>query len=421
MLASVFQFGFESEGLIRWMQDGHNLPRGPLGVLVYLAFVPFYAWCPKRHRATYLWTSSLLAVWLTLGSAYTLTLIALTLLNLAVVRICGRPRAVPAGGVVLVGVYGALLVHPQPFWLPPVEEPLYFYLHWAGIGYLFLRGYHLLIDRSAGTLGRASLSELTAFLLFAPTLRMGPLFRYQAFAEQLRKGPAAYRHVRAAAGRLVTGLLRLGILAVLMDRLPMKTLFEAPETLEGLQLLAHIYAAPMSIYLWISAYLDFAIAVGYVLGFRVPDNFNYPWRATSIAEFWRRWHITLGEWIRDYVYIPLGGNRRHVFFNYTVSFFVVGIWHGTYLSYVLWGLSQGVGLAVRRMWHVHFERMRQVGSPLYAGLRAMRLVAGPLNVIACWLLTFHYQIFTLCLFLDEHHTWRRLGPRLLQAIGIDVG
>jgi len=419
MLGALVQFGFWADGCIRWVQDGYNLPRTPLGVLVYLLFVPFYWLCPPRHRAAYLWTSSLAAALLTLGPAYALTLTALTLINLTVVQLGGRPGRAALGGLVLAGVYGTLLLRPQPFWLPPVDEPLYFYLHWAGIGYLFLRGWHLLMDRANGTLGHARPSELAAFLLFAPTLRMGPLYRYQVFAVQMREGPAVHRNFPAAAGRLVTGAVRLAAMTVLMDALPMETLFGAPQTLTGPQLLAHIYAAPMSIYLWISGYLDWAVAVGYALGFRVPDNFNYPWRATSIAEFWRRWHITLGQWIRDYVYIPLGGNRRHIFLNYTVSFLIVGLWHGAYFSYVLWGLSQGVGLAFRRLWHLRFERLRQERSPLYARLRALRLVASPLNVAACWVLTFHYQIFTIALFLDEHHTWRRLGPRLLQLLGID--
>jgi D-alanyl-lipoteichoic acid acyltransferase DltB (MBOAT superfamily) len=420
MLGALVEFGLWSDGCIRWMQDGYNLPRGPLGVLVYLVFAIAYGRIPARHRSTYLWVTSLATALFTLGPAYTATLGCLTLLNLGVVHLFGRPRRVTAGGLILIGIYAVVLLNPQPVWLPRVEAPLYFYLHWAGIGYLFLRGYHVLIDRAKGTLGSATWSELSAYLLFAPTLRMGPLYRYQAFAEQMHRGPGAYRSLARAAGRLVTGLVRLAGMLVLMDKLPASTLFSAPETLGHVELLAHLYAAPMAIYLWISGYLDLAIGVGYALGFRVPDNFNYPWRAVSIAEFWRRWHMTLGQWIRDYVYIPLGGNRRHVFFNYTVSFFVVGLWHGTYVSYMLWGLSQGMGLAVRREWHLRLEALRERGNVWYGRLRKCYLAQSPISRGLGWLLTFHYQILTINLFLDEDHAWRLLGPRLLQLIGIDL-
>jgi len=110
-----------------------------------------------------------------------------------------------------------------------------------------------------------------------------------------------------------------------------------------------------------------------------------------------------------------------VFFNYTASFFIVGLWHGTYLSYLLWGLSQGVGLAVRRIWHLRFEALRERHSPWYHRLRAMGLIDSPLSRGLSWLLTFHYQILTICLFLDEQHSWRLLGPRLLLILGIEIG
>ena len=420
ILGAAVQWGLWADGCIRLMEGGHNLARGPLGILLYLVFAPGYWLVPARHRATYLWSTSLLTVLVSLGPAYALMLTALLALSLTIVRLCGHPGRVALGGAILAAVYLALILYPQPPFLPAVREPLYFYLHWAGIGYLFLRSYHLLIDSAKGLITSTSVGEFLAYLLFAPTLRMGPIYRFGDFAAQMHEGATRYRNFPAAAGRLITGAIRLAIMGVLVDKLPMEKLFDEPASLSTPMLILHIYAAPMAIYFWISAYIDWSIAVGYVLGFRVPDNFNYPWRSTSIAEFWRRWHITLGLWIRDYLYIPLGGNRRHVFFNYTVAFLFVGLWHGTYPSYALWGLSQGVGLAVRRMWSQTWKQSQENATPLYRRLEKLKLVNSPLNAALSWLLTFNYQIVTISIFLDEKHTWWLLGRHLLKIVGIEL-
>src|SRR4029078_12136352 len=143
-------------------------------------------------------------------------------------------------------------------------------------------------------------------------------YRYPDFAGQLEREPRAHREVRAAILRFVTGFVRLGALGLLAQHASTQRLFNDPGSLSAWRFLASLYATPLGIYLWISAYVDFAVGMGRLMGFTVPENFNYPWISTSIANFWRRWHMTMGAWLRDYIYIPLGGNRRHVFFNYFI-------------------------------------------------------------------------------------------------------
>jgi len=421
-LAAAVEWGFWADGCIRLIQDGHNVPRGPLGLLLYLPFVTCYWFMPARWRPTYLWSTSLLLALVTLGPAYVITITGLTLVSLGIVRQCATPSRLRIGIVLFIMAYLSLLIWPQPAWLPSISdpEPLYFYLHWAGIGYLFLRCYHVLTDVAAGKMATPNASEFLAYLLFAPTLRMGPLYRYKVFIEQLHTGPAAYRSVLRALGRLATALLRLGIMTALLDALPPKILFGSPDTLSAGLLLIHMYVAAMTIYLWISACIDLSIGMGCVLGFDVPDNFNYPWRATSIDDFWRRWHITLGAWLKDYIFIPLVRHRWHYFLSFTLTFLFCGLWHGTYLSYMLWGLSQGIAMGTRRWWGQIWRQQRESKSALYNGLAKLRLVDSPVNIALCWLVTFHYQILTINVFLDEQHTWRNLGPRLLALIGLDV-
>lgn len=420
----VFDLLQHGDGWLHLVRDGHDLARGPLGLMLYLPLALLTPAVPHNIRSAYLIGTSLLLAFVTLGPGYALTLVTLGVLGAATVRLCGTPGRYRLGVVGLLAVNAALLFEPQPPWLPPVnrpplDEPLYFYIHWAGIGYLFLRTLHVLIDVGTGRLIRPAASEFFAYLLFAPTLRMGPIYRFPEFAAQLRSDLAATRAAGPAATRFATGLLRLGVMAALLGRFPPAQLFADRETVFALpaaEFIARLYVAPLSIYLWISGYVDLAVGMGRLMGFTVPENFCYPWRSTSIAEFWRRWHLTLGSWLRDYVYIPLGGNRRHVAFNYLVTFLVCGLWHGTYWSYIFWGLSQGAGLAIRREWVLAWERQREAGTPLYTRLRRWRLVASPLNAGIGWLLTCHYQLLTIAWFMDEKHAGRFIGERLLSLV-----
>ena len=109
-------------------------------------------------------------------------------------------------------------------------------------------------------------------------------------------------------------------------------------------------AYTLQIYFDFSGYSDMAIGLGYMLGFKFLENFNYPYIAKTVQDFWRRWHISLSSWFRDYVYIPLGGNRKgNVYVNLFIVFFVTGLWHGASWNFVLWGLWHGIFLVIERI------------------------------------------------------------------------
>ncbi|UCD27910.1 MAG: MBOAT family protein [Planctomycetota bacterium] len=419
ILATTIQFAFRPDGLIHFMQDGYDLPRGPLGLLLYLPFVGLFWLIRPKYRTAYLILSSLLLSLITLGHGYTLAIAALAIIGLIFVREFAIPARPWPGIAILTVIYAALLYCPQPSWLPPVEKPFYFYLHWAGIGFIFLKTVHVIFDVSNGKLPAPTTGGFLAYLLFAPTLRMGPIYRYDDFSQQLQDNHLRNLKIGGGLLRIFVGLVRLGIMAVVMDKFPFDTLFANPQNMSFGQMMPLLYAAPMSIYLWISGYIDLSIGIGRLMGFRVPENFNYPWRATSIAEFWRRWHITLGAWLRDYLYIPLGGNRRHVPINYIIIFLFTAVWHGTYLGYICWGLSQGIGMTVWRYWSRYWQKQRENNTQFYRIFARARLVNSPINIGLAWLLSFHYQIVTIAWFMDENHQLRLVGQRFIELLGFN--
>ena len=420
ILAEAFEIAFRPDGWVHFVVEGRSVTRGPVGVLLYLALVPAYWFVPRAHRSAYLIASSLLLALVTLGHAYTITLAALALIGLAVVRGCGTPARRRLGAGLLVAWFTALLLYPQPPWLPQARETelLYFYLHWAGIGYLFLKTLHVLADVAAGRTPQPAAGDFLAYLLFAPTLRMGPIYRYGEFTRQLHGDPRRYRNPGTAALRLCTGLLRLGIMMALLEQFPLEQLFHEPQTLSAGELVVRIYLAPMTFYLWVSGYIDLTISVGRTMGFAVPENFNYPWRATDISDFWRRWHITLGDWLRDYIFIPLVRRRWHFAVAFIATFLFIGIWHAPWPCYLLWGLGQGIGLTVRRFWLQFWKRRRQGGSPLYQRLARARLVGSPVSIALSWLVTFHYEIATLTIGIDVHHAGRLIFRRVTDLLGL---
>ena len=418
LAASPITFAVRPEGWIHSIQGGFDVPRGPVGVLIYLCFVPFFWIVPRRWRAHYLVFSSLLLTLATVGPAFVLTLSILALAGWALVRAFAEDRLYWAGLILLVGAYAAVILHPQPAWLPAVDEPLYFYVHWAGLGYMFLKTVHVLNERSRHKLGPIGMWDWLAYILFAPSLRMGPLYRYPDFTEQMHGDLARHRQLGQAAKRMLSGIIRLVILAALVDRknFPIDVLLNDPWQLSNPAFVLRIYLAPLCFFLWLSGYIELGIGIGRAMGFVVPENFNYPWFSVNIAEFWQRWHITLGSWLRDYVFNPLIRRRWHYFWAFTLTFLLCGLWHGNYWCYVIWGTAQGVGLAVLRLWSQYWKSQRTRQTPLFRRLLAWRLVNSPLNAGAAWLLTFHYEVATILIGMDLQHAGRNVGLRAWQAV-----
>ena len=189
------------------------------------------------------------------------------------------------------------------------------------------------------------------FVTFFPQLVAGPIVRANHFLPFLnpfvRHFSPTYEKFSTGVFFIFNGLFKkLGadwIGANLVDRV-----YSAPDMYSSLEILAGIYGYAFQIYGDFSGYTDIAIGSAMILGFNLTENFNRPYQSSSITEFWRRWHISLGSWFRDYLYISLGGNRNHVYTNLLITMFLCGLWHGASYNFVLWGVYHGVFLALER-------------------------------------------------------------------------
>ena len=182
----------------------------------------------------------------------------------------------------------------------------------AGISFHTFQSLSYTIDVYRGRL-RATRSVLSfaTFVLFFPQLVAGPIVRAQDLLPQLAELPELELSA-ATSGlfRIVVGLFKKIALADTLALAIVDRVFEAPERFSGLEVLGGVYGYALQIYLDFSGYSDMAIGLAFLLGFRFPQNFDAPYQAPNISEFWRRWHMSLSFWLRDYLYIPLGGNRK---------------------------------------------------------------------------------------------------------------
>ena len=220
------------------------------------------------------------------------------------------------------------------------------------------------IDVARGGLDPVPLLDFAVYVAFFPYLLAGPIARAAEFLPQLR-GPRDPRSVDAArAFRLIVGgLAKKVLIADYLATHLVNGLFTAPDQYSSWETLVGIYAYAVQIYCDFSGYTDIALGVALLLGFELPENFAAPYTARSVREFWRRWHITLSTWLRDYLYIPLGGNRggrRKTTRNLMLTMLLGGLWHGAAWTYVLWGGLHGVALVVE---HGARDRRRRAGLP----------------------------------------------------------
>ena len=194
--------------------------------------------------------------------------------------------------------------------------------------------------------------DLAAYVAMFPQLIAGPIVRYSDIASQLEHRTHSLADVAAGARRFVLGLGKKVLLANVFYELI--TTFKASGDRSVLFYWLYAVACVLNIYFDFSGYSDMAIGLGRIFGFRYLENFDYPYISASITEFWRRWHMSLGSWFRDYVYIPLGGNRvskTKWLRNILVVWLLTGLWHGAAWNFVLWGLFFAVFLTAEKLWY----------------------------------------------------------------------
>lgn len=199
---------------------------------------------------------------------------------------------------------------------------------------------------------KTTLANIALYISLFPQLIAGPIVRYNDIVGQIKDRVSSFSLFRSGIQRFVLGLFKKVIIANTCGELADIIFANSFDTLSTSTAWLGIIAYTFQIYFDFSGYSDMAIGLGRMFGFRILENFNFPYIAKSIQEFWRRWHISLSTWFRDYVYIPLGGNRKgasKTYFNLITVFFLTGLWHGATWSFVIWGLFHGFFLIMERL------------------------------------------------------------------------
>ncbi|WP_138467732.1 MBOAT family protein [Poseidonocella sp. HB161398] len=230
----------------------------------------------------------------------------------------------------------------------------------VGISFFTFQALSYLIDLRAGRIGvQRSPQRLALYISMFPQLIAGPIVRYAEVETALAERRIRAEDIAIGMQRFVTGLAKKALIADPMG-LTADRIFAIPDAglAPGTAWIGAL-AYMLQIYFDFSAYSDMAIGLGRILGFRFPENFDHPYAARSVTGFWRRWHMTLSGWFRDYLYIPLGGNRRgplRTYANLGIVFLATGIWHGAAWTFVLWGLWHGAFLVAERMAPARWRR-----------------------------------------------------------------
>lgn len=224
-----------------------------------------------------------------------------------------------------------------------------------GISFFIFQAISYVIDTARkDTSVQRNYFDLLLYISFFPQLVAGPIVRYQTIADALKKRDYTLSKIADGFQRMILGLSKKLLIADTLA-LVADTVFYAPDapSLPTAWLAAICYT--FQIYFDFSGYSDMAIGMGRIFGFDFPENFNYPYAAHSITEFWKRWHITLTTWFREYLYIPLGGNRNGKFrtiCNKWIVFLCTGIWHGANWTFILWGAINGLLMSLEQLLHV---------------------------------------------------------------------
>ncbi len=189
------------------------------------------------------------------------------------------------------------------------------------------------------------------FLSFFPQLVAGPIVKAHHFLPQLKLDRIVTKQaLYSGVWLIMIGLFKKAVIADYISQYN-DLIFAAPHTYSGFENLMGIYGYTLQIYLDFSGYSDMAIGLGRIMGFDLGINFNFPYQAQNITDFWRRWHISLSTWLRTYIYIPLGGNRKgkvRLYINLMLTMLIGGLWHGANWKFVFWGALHGIGLAVHK-------------------------------------------------------------------------
>lgn len=277
-----------------------------------------------------------------------------------------------------------------------------------GISFFTFQGISYVVDVYRGHVrAERSLLDVMLFKSFFPQLVAGPIVRAADFIPQLHEPPRLTReHVGVGTVLILTGLMKKMVIANYLATDLVDPVFFDPSAVGALDLLIGIYGYAVQIYCDFSGYSDIAIGVAALLGYRFRENFDQPYRASSLQDFWRRWHISLSSWLRDYLYIPLGGSyngERKTYRNLFLTMFLGGLWHGAAWNFVIWGSFHGAMLGIERFVRSRIEALTAPHAEDYEGGFLARAGNGVLRLTGIFW-TFHLVCLAWIFFRADSFT-----------------
>ncbi len=367
-------------------------PRLQLGFLLAASYF-FYGWWRWEYTSLLIFSTALdytiaLAVARSKRTAIRKLLLTLSICcNLGVLFFFKYLQLFLTSIATALGWFGAEVAAPN------VSETMPWYTLPIGISFYTFQTMSYTIDVYRGVVKPTrNPLKVALFVCYFPQLIAGPVLRSNELMPQMDETHRwDWDRVRVGLWLVMWGLMKKVCLA---DNLApfVETAYSDPTGHSGLALLVATYCFAFQIYFDFSGYSDIAIGLAMILGFRLIENFRRPYLAANITDFWRRWHMSLSRWLRDYLYIPLGGNRHgpgRMYVNLMLTMLLGGLWHGASWNFVIWGGLHGVALAVHKV--VHGKRVRED-----VGLNPLKIV-----------LTFHFVCFTWIFFraTDFESAW----------------
>ena len=265
-----------------------------------------------------------------------------------------------AGDLALLGVYKYLAFFLSALGLPALAKPLGLPL---GISFFTFHGISYLVDVARGKApAERRPDRFFIYFAFFPRLMAGPILRWQDAAGTLSAHPASPEDTAAGLRRFVKGMSKKLLLSETAGAVANAVFALPPDKLSSALAWIGAVAYCLQLFFDFSGYSDMAIGLGRLFGFTFPENFDYPYIARSLREFWRRWHMTLNRWFVEYLYIPLGGSRKGTgaaVRNTLIVFFFTGLWHGAGWTFILWGLWHGLFVALERFCRGGMDRLER--------------------------------------------------------------
>jgi D-alanyl-lipoteichoic acid acyltransferase DltB (MBOAT superfamily) len=403
------------------MLTGWEIVASPFGLLFFLPLIPVLRIVARARPRAALIGGGL--VWMVATASPGSTLIILAGLAVAVAWLLvlralrRRERIGPRLMIALVWLGLCALV--LPLWWYPIcdwygwQGSRLAVLHAAGIAYFLLRLIAWGVDLAHHPADALRPLETICWLLYPPCMRLGPVLLRRTFLERFDGwnpgAPVPWKDVLQRAGLLVIGGFLLAVVTkqipVVSAQTPEINFFATPGAYATGRLLRVFYLIPLQAYLALWTYNELAACLSYWVGIRVDNNFDWLPRAVSVRDFWRRWHVTVGHWMRDYIYIPLGGGHGLPLVRIFAVFAFVGVWHGASWSFLAWGAAQALALSVQRLWDQARKRLHARINP-----------TGAWWTVVCWLLTMHFAIATIVMFMDFEHCGRRILGELWRRL-----